>query len=57
MGTMVQRPTLKTAAIAVCLTGCASPFNQVQPCVLNCAVTLTGNPATAPVPVTVIEKK
>lgn len=31
-------------------TGCAGPFNQVTPCIVNCAVTLTGNPATAPQP-------
>lgn len=35
---------------SILLTSCAGPFNQVQPCLVNCAVTLTGNPATAPVP-------
>lgn len=32
------------------LVGCAGPFNQVTPCVINCAVTLQGNPATAQQP-------
>lgn len=40
-----------SAAVAALLTGCAGPFNQVTPCVINCAVTLQGSPATAsPVP-------
>lgn len=35
---------------AFCLGGCAGPFNQVTPCVINCAVTLQGSPATAQQP-------
>lgn len=30
------------------LSSCAGPFNQVTPCLLNCAVTLNGSPAVAP---------
>lgn len=45
------------SAAVLLLTGCAGPFNQVTPCVINCAVTLTGNPATAPVPVAVIPQQ
>lgn len=43
---------------AFLLGGCAGPFNQVTPCVINCAVTLQGSPATAqqPAPV-VVERK
>lgn len=37
-------------AAALLLSACAGPFNQVTPCVINCAVTLNGNPATAPQP-------
>lgn len=46
------------ASAAFLLSGCAGPFNQVTPCVINCAVTLQGSPATAqqPAPV-VIERK
>lgn len=38
--------------LIIALYGCAGPFNQVQPCLLNCAVTLNGSPATAPQPAT-----
>lgn len=38
------------ALASLFLSGCAGPFNQVTPCIVNCAVTLNGSPATAPAP-------
>lgn len=37
-----------TALAALFCCGCAGPFNQVTPCIVNCAVTLNGSPAVAP---------
>lgn len=50
------RAVARSAAALLFLftTGCAGPFNQVTPCIVNCAVTLTGNPATAPQPASVM---
>lgn len=38
----------QSAATLLLISGCAGPFNQVTPCLINCAVTLNGSPATAP---------
>lgn len=42
---------------AFLLGGCAGPFNQVTPCVINCAVTLQGSPATAQQPAPVVVER
>lgn len=49
MGAVVRVSVAKALAVATLTAGCAGPFNQVTPCVINCAVTLQGSPATAPV--------
>lgn len=49
------RGAIKAALVAATVTGCAGPFNQVTPCIINCAVTLQGSPATAPQPAHVQE--
>lgn len=44
---------LAALAAVLLLAACAGPFNQVTPCVINCAVTLNGSPATAQQPASV----